>query len=64
MSAKVQKLTMSVKTDESGEVVSVRIVAAKVDQTHPFGDVTAQLTNGEKNALKNLAQRIIKELEK
>lgn len=64
MAKKVTQFTMVVKTDAAGKVVSVRFVAGANDNSHLYGAADAKLTNGEKNALKAMANKIIADLEK
>ena len=63
MARKITKFIMSVQQDEAGNM-TVRIVAAGDDNSHPFGDVTADLTNGQKNSLKSICNNIISKLER
>jgi hypothetical protein len=54
---------MSVNQGETAQDFAVRIVGTGDDNTFPYGDITAELTNGEKTSLKNICNRIIRKLE-
>ena len=62
MAKKIQQITMMVKQDAQGNL-TVRFVGKADDGTHPFGEET-QLTNGDKNSLKAVINKIIAKLEK
>ena len=61
MARKITKFIMSVQQDEAGNM-TVRIVA-QGDDKHLYGDVTADLTTGQKNSLKAICNNIIAKLE-
>ena len=63
MARKITKFIMSVQQDEAGNM-TVRIVAAGDDGSHPYGDVTADLTTGQINSLKAITNSIIAKLER
>jgi len=62
MAKKIQEIKMMLKQDKQGNL-TVRYVGKADDGTHPFGE-EAQLTNGEKNSLRAVINKIIAKLEK
>lgn len=63
MSRKITKLIMSVQQGETAADFTVRIVGTGDDNSHPYGDITDQLTTGEKTSLRNICNKIIRKLE-
>ena len=62
MSKQVTQFIMSVQQKPADFIV--RMVATVDDGSYPYGDITAELTQGELRSLQNICERIIRKLEK
>jgi hypothetical protein len=63
MARKIKNIIVSLKINESRDM-DVRIVAEGDDNSYSYGDISDQLTNGQKNSLISICNNIISKLEK